>query len=73
MIYDIKKVVGVDEAGRGALAGPLAVAACLLNTQIIGIKDSKELTASKRVKLFGEIKSNSSYLILNFSSAQVDI
>lgn len=72
MIYDIKRVVGIDEAGRGALAGPLAVAACLLKSQIIGIKDSKQLSASKRTKLFGEIKSNSSYLILNFSSAQVD-
>lgn len=28
MSYDIHSVVGIDEAGRGALAGPLAVAAC---------------------------------------------
>ena len=36
MSYDIHSVVGIDEAGRGALAGPLAVAACLLKWQEFG-------------------------------------
>lgn len=72
MDYDIKLVVGIDEAGRGALAGPLFVAGCLLKKQIAGIKDSKELSAKKRAELFRLIKERSNYLILSFSSAQID-
>ena len=70
--YDINGVVGIDEAGRGALAGELFVAACLLKREIAGIKDSKELSTKRRGELFKEIKANSSYLILAFSPAQID-
>lgn len=72
MSYDLHSVVGIDEAGRGALAGPLFIAACLLHTEISGIKDSKELSEKKRVQLFGLIKENSNYLILSFSHRQID-
>lgn len=72
MNYDIHGVVGIDEAGRGALAGPLLVAGCLLDTQIAGIKDSKELNAKKRAELCKAIKEYSHYLILSFSSTQID-
>lgn len=72
MDYDIHRVVGIDEAGRGALAGHLFVAGCLLKEQIAGIKDSKELSAKKRAELFTLIKERSNYLILSFSSAQID-
>ena len=71
-IYDLKSVVGIDEAGRGALAGELFVAACLLKCEIAGIRDSKELSAKRRSELFKEIKAHSNYLILAFSPTQID-
>ena len=36
------QICGIDEAGRGALAGPLAVAACVLKREIAGLNDSKK-------------------------------
>ena len=50
-----KLVTGVDEAGRGALAGPVAAAAVILKPetlQNIGITDSKKISAKKREKFF---------------------
>ncbi len=51
-------VVGVDEVGRGAVAGPLTVAAVALPTEPIvwGINDSKQLTPSRRESLSQEIE-----------------
>lgn len=51
-------VMGIDEAGRGPLCGPLVVGACVLpiNYQNDGINDSKKLTAKKRDELFEVIK-----------------
>ncbi len=53
-----KYVAGVDEVGRGPLAGPVCVAACILDPQqsILGLDDSKKLTAKKRLLLVDEIK-----------------
>ncbi|MCB5223761.1 MAG: ribonuclease HII [Candidatus Cloacimonetes bacterium] len=50
-------LIGVDEAGRGALAGPVVVAAVKLelNAPIAGINDSKKLSPAKRERLFEEI------------------
>ena len=45
-------VAGVDEAGRGACAGPLVAAAVVLNRPIPGIADSKLLTEARREKCF---------------------
>jgi len=51
-------VAGVDEAGRGPLAGPVVAAAVILDPRrpIAGLNDSKKLTARKREKLFDEIR-----------------
>lgn len=51
-------VMGIDEAGRGPLCGPLVVGACVLpiNYQNDAINDSKKLTAKKRDELFEVIK-----------------
>lgn len=51
------RVAGVDEAGRGPLAGPVVAAAVILNPDdpIDGLDDSKALTEKKREKLFDEI------------------
>ena len=53
-------VIGVDEAGRGPLAGPVTAAAVLLKTQIFQnkIDDSKKLTSAQRLKAFEEIYDN---------------
>lgn len=50
-------VAGVDEAGRGPLAGPVVAAAAVLNIKKIprGINDSKQLTAEKRELLYARI------------------
>ena len=50
-------VAGVDEAGRGPLAGPVVAAAVILDDlqPIKGLADSKKLTAMRREKLFDEI------------------
>ncbi len=51
-------VAGVDEAGRGPLAGPVAAAAVILpaNKKIYEARDSKQLTPQKREQLFNRIK-----------------
>ena len=54
----IQIVCGVDEAGRGPLAGPVCAAAVILppNVEIPGLNDSKKLTDKKRRELFPVIK-----------------
>ncbi|MGD8467510.1 MAG: ribonuclease HII, partial [Desulfobacterales bacterium] len=52
-----KVVAGVDEAGRGPLAGPVVSAAVILppTFSVAGVKDSKKLSAKKRSRLYEEI------------------
>ena len=52
-----KKIAGVDEAGRGPLAGPVVAAAVILNDNhgITGLRDSKKLSQKKRELLYNEI------------------
>lgn len=63
---------GVDEAGRGPLAGPVFAAAVILDPDnpIIGLDDSKKLSEKKRDKLFIEIKEKA--LAWCISSASVE-
>lgn len=49
-------ILGVDEAGRGAWAGPLVAGAVILDTEIDGINDSKKLTKAKREGLFKQVQ-----------------
>ena len=59
LIWDIPGLVaGVDEAGRGPLAGPVVAAAVILDDlkPIKGLADSKTITALRREKLFDEIR-----------------
>jgi len=53
----IKYIAGIDEAGRGPLAGPVVAAAVILpeNVFISGLNDSKKLNEKQREKLFSEI------------------
>ncbi len=52
-----KRMAGIDEAGRGALAGPVIAAAVILPTDcnIKGLNDSKQLSPKQRAHLFDEI------------------
>ena len=52
-----KQIAGIDEAGRGALAGPVIAAAVILplNCNIDGLRDSKQLTPKQRDRLADEI------------------
>jgi ribonuclease HII len=52
-------VVGVDEAGRGPLAGPVVAAAVVLGGTIDGLADSKKLTPKKRDQLAADIRERS--------------
>ncbi|MCW5220316.1 ribonuclease HII [Verminephrobacter aporrectodeae] len=51
-------VAGIDEAGRGPLAGPVVAAAVILDElqPIVGLADSKKLTPARREKLYHEIR-----------------
>ena len=53
-----KRIAGIDEAGRGALAGPVVAAAVILpvDCEIDGLKDSKQLTPKQRSLLANEIR-----------------
>lgn len=58
---NVKKLCGVDEAGRGPLAGPVVAAAVIFDDETIidEVNDSKKLTHKKRFELFDLIISNS--------------
>ena len=64
-------IAGVDEAGRGPLAGPVVAAAVILDDlkPIAGLADSKVLTEKKRERLFDEIRARA----LCFSVAQASV
>ena len=53
-----KVIGGIDEAGRGPLAGPVVAACCVLDPEvkILGLDDSKKLSEKKREALFDEIR-----------------
>ncbi|MCL1881495.1 MAG: ribonuclease HII [Oscillospiraceae bacterium] len=85
LLYEFDKgykgiVCGIDEAGRGTLAGDVFAAAVVLNrvrhnpiTQIAGLNDSKKLTANKREQLFDEIISNcGAYAIATASVEEIE-
>ena len=70
-----KIICGVDEAGRGPLAGPVCAAAVILppNAEIPGLNDSKKLTDKKRRELFPVIKETViAYGIAFASHAEID-
>src|SRR5882724_8947517 len=64
------RIAGIDEAGRGALFGPVVAAAVILNPRrrIVGLDDSKKLTHDRRAVLAERIRQHA----LDFSIAQID-
>lgn len=69
-------IIGVDEAGRGPLAGPVTVAAVLVprHFYVKNLKDSKKLTEEKRKEWFDYIKNNPKidFVVSSVSSAVID-
>lgn len=65
-----KFVCGVDEAGRGPLAGPVCAAAVILNEEIEGLNDSKKLSEKKREALFDVIKEKALSYSIAFASVE---
>ena len=65
-------IAGVDEAGRGPLAGPVVAAAVILDdlNPIMGLADSKKLTALKRERLYDEIRAKA--LCCSIAEASVE-
>jgi ribonuclease HII len=73
LVWDVPGLVaGVDEAGRGPLAGPVVAAAVILNdkTPIRGLADSKKLTALRRERLYDEIMAHA--LCCSIAQASVE-
>ncbi|SMH47136.1 ribonuclease HII [Maritimibacter sp. HL-12] len=68
------RVAGVDEVGRGPLAGPVTAAAVVLNPDDIpaGLNDSKKLTARRREALFDEIMARAAVSVAHASVAEID-
>ena len=63
---------GIDEAGRGPLAGPVCAAAVMLppGLELAGLNDSKKLTEKKRDVLFDEIRSHALHYGVAFASVE---
>jgi ribonuclease HII len=73
--HDGELICGVDEAGRGPLAGPVFAAAVILDPArpIAGLRDSKKLTEARRDALAIEIKAHAlSWAIAECSHAEID-
>ena len=73
-MLNIKKIAGVDEVGRGCLAGPVFAAAVILNNNINtkDIKDSKKISFKNRILLSKYIKKNSTFAIAFASVEEID-
>jgi ribonuclease HII len=71
---DVSLVCGVDEAGRGPLAGPVTAAAVILNPDAIpdGLNDSKKLNEARREALFDEILAKTTVSFAHVSAATID-
>jgi ribonuclease HII len=68
-------IAGVDEAGRGPLAGPVVVAAVILDPlrPIAGLNDSKKLSAARREALFEAIRERAlAFAVVEITAADID-
>ncbi|MCL1929869.1 ribonuclease HII [Candidatus Saccharibacteria bacterium] len=68
----MKRTLGIDEVGRGPLAGPIVVAAVVLGEVVPeGLNDSKKLTAKRREQLAREIKRTATGIGIGWVSAKI--
>jgi ribonuclease HII len=75
------EICGIDEAGRGPIAGPLVMAGCVFKRNVDELKefewykklnDSKKLSEKEREELFEKIKENSIFHIVFVSNSEID-
>ncbi len=68
------RVAGVDEVGRGCLAGPVFAAAVILDSKamLAGLRDSKLLSLDARERLYAEIVGSSDWSVSEVSPAEID-
>lgn len=74
-MVELRMVAGVDEVGRGPLAGDVVAAAVVLdiNRPIVGLADSKKLTEKQREKLFVEIREKAvCFAVARATVAEID-
>jgi len=67
-----KTLCGIDEAGRGPIAGPLVYVGVKLKQNIEGLADSKVLNEKKRLLLFGSIQEHSNISIVITPAEKID-
>lgn len=72
--FGVKFVAGVDEVGRGPLAGPVTTACCMLplDEPIDKINDSKKLSETRREQLFDLITAKAVYSVASVTSEEID-
>ena len=67
------RIAGVDEAGRGPLAGPIVAAAVVLAEPVMGLNDSKQLTPVQREQLFETLQSGGHDIaVARVEAAEID-
>ena len=70
------KILGIDEAGRGSIVGPLVIAGAMYNNQKelkeLGVKDSKLLSPKRREELFKKLKKIVKYKIIKIYPEEID-
>jgi ribonuclease HII len=69
------RIAGVDEAGRGSLFGPVVAAAAILNPKrrIVGLDDSKKLTADRRTELAERIREHAlAWAVAEIDASRID-
>lgn len=70
----VNSLCGIDEAGRGALAGELVVAACVFKGDVseLGLNDSKKISEVRREKIFDKLIPKCEYLVVYFRNTIID-
>ncbi|MCA0929340.1 ribonuclease HII [Ruegeria profundi] len=68
------RIAGVDEVGRGPLAGPVVACAVILNPEDIpaGLHDSKKLTAKRRIALEAVLRDRAEFAVAEASVSEID-
>jgi len=70
------RILGIDEAGRGAVVGPLVIVGALMEdhklSTINGLKDSKKLTPKQREKVFEKLNSKVKSIIIKIPPQEID-
>lgn len=68
----MSSLCGIDEAGRGPIAGDLVIAGCVLTNHVEGLGDSKKISEKNRESLYEIIIQNSTYHIVKFCAKEID-